>query len=144
MRQTSRLILSVAIAAGLLWLTETLADRMNLAFVNTWALMHGMWLVVLPVYSVLAYLVLGGTAAISGSASLAVLSAVLVCVGSLVPFGSVPGLVLGHLARYRSHASAQNSGRAISLIALIVGYVALAFWAYVFIVVGRATQARHP
>jgi uncharacterized membrane-anchored protein len=116
---------------------------MDLAFLNTWALMHGMWLVVFPVYFALAYLILGGSAAVSAAPSFALLSVVLVCLGSLVPFGSTPGVVVGHLAHYRSRTSPDHSGRAISVVALVIGYLSLAVWAYVTVVVGQAAQLHH-
>jgi hypothetical protein len=144
MKRTSRVILGVVIATSLLWLTAIVADRLELGIVNTWSLMHGMWIVVLPVYFALAYLLLGGAAAMTAPPSLALLSVAIVCVGSLIPFGSAPGLVVGHFARFRSRTSPGNSGAGISLIALVVGYVSLAFWAYVTIVVGRAAQGHHP
>jgi hypothetical protein len=144
MKQTSRVILAGLIATGLLCLTATLADYVDLAFINTWALMHGTGLLVFPVWFALAYLVLGGAAAFTAAPALALLSVGLVCVGSLVPFGSAPGLVVAHLARHRSGASAVHGGRGMSLVALIVGYLSLAFWAYVTIVVGRAAQLHHP
>jgi hypothetical protein len=68
---------------------------------------------------------------------LAVASLLLSGTGFLIPVvGSIVAIVLGHLARHRCKKQPELSGSGIALSGLIVGYVGLAYSAYVIGVIG--------
>ena len=120
------------------------ADKYHLPFFHGWAMAHGAIFLVFPPYFVLCFFLLNPLlhplharamardVAARRVSGLAVASLVLSGASFLIPLvGSIPGIVLGHLARRRCRANPQLAGSGAALSGLIISYLGLAYSAYV-------------
>jgi hypothetical protein len=146
---------AAGLAVGLLFVGAAVADAYRLPFIHGWALAHGTIFVVFPVYFALSYFLLRPAAQrlrqvegepavpIKRISGLAVLSLLLSGGGFLIPFvGSILGVVVGHIARYRISRSSQLTGSGFALSGLILGYLGLAYSIYVFGMVSWVASGR--
>jgi hypothetical protein len=74
------------------------------------------------------------------TSGLAIASLVLSCLSLFLglllgPFGCVPGIVCGHLARWQIRKHPQVSGDGVALAGLIVGYTLFSLFAIAFLLV---------
>jgi len=119
------------------------ADQYHLPFIHGWALMHGAIFIMFPIYWLASYCALlpvrhrlerrGADYLPPERLSfLAVGSVILAGSGFLVPIvGSLLGIVLGHLARYRIKARHGLTGSGTAIFGLVLGYLGLAYSIYV-------------
>ncbi len=138
---TAALMLSCLLVAA----SATAAEKFRLPFIHSWALAHGTIFVVFPAYFVLSFFILRplvrslharfsapGVVPAQRVSLLAIASLLVSGVGFLIPVvGSVFAIVLGHLARRRCRARPELSGSGIALAGLVMGYLGLAYSAYV-------------
>ena len=59
MSRTARLVLSIPLAFLLLVISTKLGNWFELGFFNTWSVIHGTFLILIPLYALLAYYLLG-------------------------------------------------------------------------------------
>jgi len=127
---------ATALAIALLFVGAAAADTHRLPFIHGWALVHGTIFVVFPAHFVLSYFLLWPFARqfrqrdiqtpqpIRKFSILGVVSLLLSGSGFLIPFfGSVLGIVVGHVARHRHKKDPQLSGAGFALSGLILGYL---------------------
>lgn len=142
-------IASACLSAGLVYLINaSLGGPDGYDFLTPWALMHGSFLLVIPVFILITWLLY----ALLRPASLrlrsryssdrelqsrrisvlAVFSLIFAFLGFVVPLiFSLVAVILGHMARKRCRDQTNMGGSAIVLSGLIVGYLSFAFGIYV-------------
>lgn len=128
------------------------ADQYHLPLIHGWALMHGAIFLVFPIYWMASYCALlpvrhwlerqGGDYRPPERVSvLAVGSVILAGSGFLVPLvGSLLGIAMGHLARYRIKTLTGLTGSGIASFGLVLGYLGLAYSIYVIWMVSLASR----
>ncbi len=146
----AHVIAAVLGAAVLLAVGAVAAEKYNLCCIHTWALMHGLIVVLLPAYFLLCYLALkpvrqrfseeNSSAASFGARRVsrhAMWSLFLSGVGFFLPLvGSGIAIILGHVARRRCKADTDLDGSGLALAGLIIGYIGLAYHAYLITSIG--------
>lgn len=123
-----------------------LAERYNLPFFHSWALGHGSFFILYPIYCVLFFLLLGPILHRVASTSYrikieprllsgSVLSVVLSSIGFLIPPLAVAGVIIGHIERRRCKKNINLKGAGVAMIGLIIGYGSIAFWFFAAVTV---------
>jgi hypothetical protein len=125
-----------------------LGDATALPYINAWALAHGFIFVIFPVYFAVAYFLLRPLARRLAPmnieiaerpkrvSALAIVSPILSGSGFIIPFvGSLLGIAAGHIALHRCRNDQQLTGAGFARAGLILGYLFLAYAAYVFVMV---------
>jgi hypothetical protein len=141
---TLHVLISMALAIGLVVLGASAAGRYRWPFLHGWALIHGTFFFIYPIYCLFFFLLLRPlvnkafprpeTAAEIGNrlSWIAVSSLILSAAGWLIPLlASIVGIVLGHLGLSRCKANAKLCGKGIALTGLVIGYTGLAYQIYV-------------
>jgi hypothetical protein len=140
------------IAVGLVIVGAQLADRFQLPFIHGWALAHGAIFMVFPLYWLTAYFALlplrrrlesphPNERSSPRLSLLAASSVVLAGSGFVVPMaGSVLGIIVGHIARFRISRRSDLTGSGMALVGLVVGYIGLAYSIYVYWMVSSAAR----
>jgi hypothetical protein len=140
------------VAVGLVFVGAQLADRFQLPLIHGWALAHGAIFIVFPLYWLLAYFVLlplrrrlepshPDDHAPGRLSLLAASSVVLAGSGFVVPMaGSVLGIIVGHIARFRIRRRSDLTGSGIALVGLVLGYLGLAYSIYIYWMVSSAAR----
>jgi hypothetical protein len=144
-------IAATLLAICLVFVGAKFADQYHLPLIHGW-LMHGAVIIVFPIYWLASYCALlpvrhrletpGADYRPPERLSfLAVGSVILAGSGFLVPIvGSLLGIVLGHLARYRIKTRTGLTGSGIAIFGLVLGYLGLAYSVYVVWMVSLASR----
>jgi Domain of unknown function (DUF4190) len=127
----------------LVYIGAVAADKYHLPFFHGWAMAHGAIFLVFPLYFALSFVLLNPllrrlharalarevpAQRVSG---LAVASLVFSGAGFMIPLdGSIPAIVLGHVARHRCKTKPELSGAGIAMAGLVISYLGLAYSAY--------------
>ena len=128
-----------------------LAERYNLPFFHSWALVHGSFFILYPIYCVLFFLFLGPILRRVASTSYrvkaeprllsgSVLSVLLSSIGFLIPPLAVAGVIIGHIVRKRCKNDFNLKGSGVAMIGLIVGYGSIAIWLFGMVVLLAAIK----
>ena len=145
------IILSIIIAVIGLGITANIFDKYNLPFLNSWALMHGTFLIIYPLYAATTYylmnFLLERFIAIpefdrkeKKLSKVAVLSLLLSSIGMLIPFLGIGGIIAGHSSRSQCKKLPNLRGSGLALFGLILGYFSVAFHGYVIVAVWYASK----
>jgi hypothetical protein len=137
-------VFSILIALTLVTIGAKLANKYNWPCLHTWALVHGMFFVLFPIYCVFSFLLLkplikkiakNQTGQNDRRVSFySILSVISSSTGLIIPFiGSLIGIILGHLARKQCRTNHLVSGSGIAMTGLIIGYTGLIYQLYIFV-----------
>ena len=117
-----------------------LAEWFKLPFFHVWALAHGTFVILFPVYCVVFFYILRpfirkidnkNTSPIiyySGKLSIiAILSVVISSVSLMIPMYviSTTGILLGAIARYRCHKKPDINGKGVAIFGMLIGLIGL-------------------
>jgi hypothetical protein len=145
-------IAATLLAVCFMFVGAKLADQYHLPLIHGWALMHGAIFIVFPIYWLASYYALlpvrhrlerpGADYRPPERLSiLAVGSLILAGSGFVVPMvGSLLGIALGHLARYRIKTRTELTGSGIAIFGLVLGYLGLAYSIYIIWMVSLASR----
>jgi hypothetical protein len=137
---------SCILGLGMIVAGAYLAERYNLPFFHSWALAHGTFFILYPIYCVLFFLLSGPILRRVASTSYrvkaeprllsgSVLSVVLSSIGFLIPPLAVAGVIIGHIVRRRYKNDFNLKGAGVAMIGLIVRYGSIAFWLFAVVIV---------
>jgi hypothetical protein len=145
-RAVTALQITLAFLASctLVYIGAVAADKYHLPFFHDgWAMAHGAIFLVFPLYFALSFVLLNPllrplharaharevpAQRVSG---FAVASLVFSGAGFMIPLvGSIPAIVLGHVARHRCKTKPELSGAGIAMAGLVISYLGLAYSAY--------------